>query len=144
MDVAPGFWVKVSDLANQRRIISIDKVRDELYTNPDTLTTWMDQNLPADFFKDTNSVLAKYGQVCAWAASRSAHYKPGALSTFLQADEADAFLVAYALAHGLTLITHETSDPNRKSSIKIPDACAPLGVQFLNTIQMFRAMGETF
>lgn len=144
MDVAPGFWVKVSDLANKGRIISIDKVHDELYTNTDVLTSWMDQNMPTDFFKDTNSVLAEYGQVCSWAISRSAHYKAGALATFLQADEADAFLVAYAFAHKLTLITHEISDPNRKSSIKIPDACAPFKVQFMNTIQMFRAMGETF
>jgi hypothetical protein len=144
IDVTPGFWIKVSDLANQGRIISIDKVHDELYTNPDPLTNWMNQNLPTDFFKDTNSVLSEYSQVCAWASSRSTHYKAAALNTFLQADEADAFLVSYALAHKLTLITHETSDPNRKSSIKIPDACAPFKVQFLNTIQMFRAMGETF
>lgn len=144
IDVAPGFWTKLSDLANQGRIISIDKVHDELYTNPDTLTNWIDQNMPTDFFKDTNSVLDEYGQVCTWAVSMSAHYKAGAITTFLQADEADAFLVAYAFAHKLTLITHETSDPNRKSSIKIPDACAPFKVQFMNTIQMFRAMGETF
>jgi len=58
-----------SALANHGRIISIDKVHGELYTNPDTLTTWMDNNLPADFFKDTNTVLAEYGSVCGWAVS---------------------------------------------------------------------------
>lgn len=144
IDVTPNFWVKVADLANHGRIVSIDKVHDELYTNPDTLTTWMDNNLPADFFKDTNTVLAEYGLVCGWAVSRGAHYKAAAINKFLEADEADAFLVSYALAHGLTLVTQETSDPNRKSSIKIPDACAHFRVPFLNTILMFRAMGEKF
>ena len=144
IDVTPGFWAKVSDLATQGRIISIDKVHDELYTNPDTLTNWMDNNLPSNFFKDTNTVLAEYSRICAWAVSKSNHYKPGALVTFLQADEADAFLVAYALAHGLTLITHETSNPAKQSSIKIPEACTPFSVPFMNTIQMFRTMGETF
>jgi hypothetical protein len=65
MDVIPGFWSKVSSLANQGRIISIDKVHDELYTNPDVLSAWIDENCPADFFKDTNPILAEYGCVCA-------------------------------------------------------------------------------
>lgn len=144
IDVTPGFWAKVSSLATQGRLISIDKVRDELYTNPDALTTWMDINLPSSFFKDTNTVLADYGRVCAWAVSMNAHYKESAINKFMEADEADAFLVSYALTHGLTIITHETSNPARQSAIKIPDACAPFGVSCLNTIQMFRAMGETF
>jgi hypothetical protein len=144
MDVIPGFWSKVSSLANQGRIISIDKVHDELYTNPDVLSAWIDENCPADFFKDTNPILAEYGCVCAWAASRSGHYTPRALHTFLDADEADAFLVAYGLAHGLTLITHEVSQPDKKVNIKIPDACTPFRIPYMNTIAMFRALGETF
>lgn len=144
MDVTPGFWIKVSHLGAQGKIISIDKVKDELYTNPDGLTQWMDANLPADFFKDTSTALNEYGQVCAWAASRANHYTQGALGTFLDAEEADAWLVCYALANQLTIITHEISDPNRKSSIKIPDVCQPFNIPYSKTIDMFRQLGETF
>src|SRR5258708_9945323 len=144
MDVMPGFWAKVRQLAGQGKIISIDKGKPELYTNPDVLTQWMDGNLPADFFKDTSTVLNEYGQVCAWAESSANHYTQGALATFLDADEADAWLVCYALAHQLTIITHELSDPNRKSSIKIPDACQPFNIPSLKTVDMFRQLGETF
>ena len=146
IDIAPGFWEKVSQLAADGKIISIDKVKAELFTNPDSLTQWIDDNLPADFFKETDTqiVLTTYGHVCAWAASRSAHYSPGALATFLEADEADAWLVCYAAAHQLTIVTHEVSNPARKSSIKIPDACQPFNVPYLTTIEMFRALGETF
>lgn len=143
-DVTPGFWLKTRDFASRGRIISIDKVHDELYTNTDALTRWIDANCPGDFFKDTNPILSAYALVCTWADSRSSHYSPGALATFLQAGEADAFLVSYALANRLTIITQETSDPNRKSVIKIPDACIHFKVPYMTTIEMFRSMGETF
>lgn len=143
-DVIPGFWIKVSELANAGKIISIDKVKDELYTNPDSLTNWMDNHLPGSFFKDTSTVITAYGRICAWATSRSSHYTSGALAKFLEADEADAWLVAYGVEMGISIVTHEISDPNRRSSIKIPDACHPFGVSCLKTIDMFRKLGETF
>jgi len=46
-------------------------------------------------------------------------YEPAAVSTFLQV--ADCYLVAHALAHGHTLVTHETPADSRRR-IKIPNA----------------------
>ncbi len=87
-----------------------------------------------------------YGQVSAWAISNSTHYLPNALNEFLDADEADAFIVAYALADlsNKIVVTQEKSEPYRKSKIKIPEACNAINVQFVNTIDMFRQLGETF
>jgi hypothetical protein len=104
IDVTPGFWAKVSQLTIEGKIISIDKVKNELYTNPDTLTHWIDNNLPDDFFKDTSTVLSTYSKVCAWAVSRTSHYTQGALNKFLEVDEADAWLVAYGAAMGSLLL----------------------------------------
>ena len=61
-------------------------------------------------------------------------------------DEADAFLVAYTMADNQNriIVTHEVSQPNRKNRIKIPEACAPFDVRYLNTIEMLREIGETF
>lgn len=98
LDIAFSFWNKVKQLADQGKIISIDKVKNELYDKNDALEAWCIDNLPEDFFKDTSHVMAAYGQVTSWAISRSGHYLPNALNEFLDADEADAFLVSYCLA----------------------------------------------
>lgn len=76
----------------------------------------------------------------------SYHYLPNALNEFLDADEADAFVIAYCLMEptARVVVTQETSDPRRRNRIKIPDCCNALGVTFTNTIEMFRQLGETF
>jgi hypothetical protein len=146
LDVAAGFWNKVWQLAEEGRVISIDKVKKELYDKNDALEEWCRNNLPDDFFKDTSVVMAAYAQVTAWAMSRSGHYLQNALNEFLDAEEADAFLVAYCLADNANrvVVTQEVSEPNRQNKVKIPDACIALNVSYVNTIEMFRQLGETF
>ena len=146
LDVAFSFWNKVKELADSGKIISIDKVKDELYDKNDDLEDWCKANLPEDFFKSSDEVILEYGKVTAWAISMNNHYLPNALNEFLDADEADAFLVAYSLANNQNriIVTHEVSQPNRKNRIKIPEACAPFNVRYLNTIEMLREIGETF
>jgi hypothetical protein len=90
--------------------------------------------------------MAEYGQVSVWANSMISHYIPNALNEFLDADEADAFIVAYALAdlNNRIIVTQEISEPNRKNKIKIPEVCTALRVPFVNAMGMFRQLGETF
>ncbi len=146
LDIAFSFWNKVKQLADKGRIISIDKVKKELYDKNDALEAWCKDNLPEDFFKDTSHVIGAYGKVSSWAISRSGHYLSNAINEFLEADEADAFLIAYALVDSKNriIVTHEISNPHQKNKIKIPEPCNDLGVGFCNTIDMFRRLGETF
>lgn len=146
IDVAAGFWNKVRQLAEKGRVISIDKVKKELYDKNDALENWCRKNLPENFFKDTSVVMDAYAQVTTWAISRSQHYLPNALNEFLDADEADAFIIAYCLTDSANrfLVTQEVSEPNRKNKIKIPDVCNALNVSYVVTIEMFRQLGETF
>ena len=144
LDVVTSFWRKVKDLADNRNIISIDKVRNEIYKNQDDLTQWCVENLPDDFFRNTNTVIGEYTSLARWANSMSHQYRPAALAEFLHADEADAWLVSYAMNQNITLITHEVSAPNSQKSIKIPDVCNQFNVSYLNTIGMFRALEESF
>ena len=146
LDIAFSFWNRVKQLADEGKIISIDKVKNELYDKNDALEEWCTTNLPQDFFRDSSEVLEYYGQVSAWALSRSNHYLPNALNEFLDADEADAFIIAYSLAspEDRFIVTYEISQPGRKNKIKIPDACFALNIQFMNTIDMFRQLQLTF
>ena len=78
--------------------------------------------------------------------SKNNHYLPNAINEFLDADEADAFLIAYSLADPLnrTIVAHEVSAPQKKGKIKIPDCCNALKVKYATTIEMFRELKETF
>lgn len=145
-DVATSFWSKIINLAENGTIISIDKVKNEIFKNEDELKQWCEINLPDTFFKDTTTALPHYVTIASWAAARSSHYLPNALSEFLDGEEADAWLVAYGLADiaNCIVVTHELSQPNRRNKVKIPDVCLAHGVQFCNTIQMLRLLGERF
>ena len=57
------------------------------------------------------------------------------MSTFLQV--ADYYLVAQALAHEHTVVTHEIASTSAKK-IKIPDACIGLGVRCVTPFEMLR------
>jgi len=78
--------------------------------------------------------------------SASSHYLPNAINEFLDSEEADAFLIAYALAdyQNRIIVTQEVSRPERKNKIKIPEPCNYFNVRYVNTIEMFRLLGETF
>ena len=146
LDVAESFWSKVKQLAWEQKIVSIDKVKNEIYHGNDALKDWCMEHLPEDFFHNTIEIMDAYAKVCAWAASLSHHYTQSALNEFLDADEADAFLVAYALKQpdARILVTQEISQPERKSKIKIPDVCIGLSLRYVDTITMFRELGERF
>lgn len=146
IDVVPGFWSTVKSLADNGNIISIDKVKKEIYSQNDALTNWCKTNLSDTFYHDTATIMNEYRIVSNWAISKSSHYLPNAINEFLYADEADAYLVAYALADAANriIITYERSEPNGKKKIKIPEPCDELGVVYINTIDMFRRLGVTF
>ena len=63
LDVAHGFWNKVKLLADDGKIISVDKVKKELFDNEDALKQWCTNNLPQNFFKNTGTVIQQYNQV---------------------------------------------------------------------------------
>lgn len=146
LDVVPSFWIKVKDLAAAGKIISIDKVKKEIYDHQDDLKKWCENNLPEDFFKSTDDLAISYGKVATWANSRSTQYSATALAEFLGTEEADAWLVAFALADhdNRTLVTYEKSQPDIKRKVKIPEACVPFNIKFVDTIEMLRALGERF
>lgn len=146
LDVVSSFWNKVKELAQNNTIISIDKVKHEIYRNNDALKQWCENNLPDDFFKDTSNITSAYSKVVSWATARSGHFLPNALNEFLDSEEADAFIIAYVLSenHDRVVVTQEISEPRSKKKVKIPDVCIGLNVKYVNVMTMFRELGETF
>ncbi|MCH8496472.1 MAG: DUF4411 family protein [Balneolales bacterium] len=145
-DVVPGFWNQLEKLADKGQIVSIDKVRSELFLHTDELTLWVESSLPSDFFKSTqtNSVVKYYTKLTQWATSSDNHYLQKAIDEFLEYENADAWLVAFCKANDYTLITQEVSNPWQKNRIPLPQACVELDVPYQNLITLFRDLNIRF
>lgn len=144
-DVVPTFWNKLIDLANRELITSIDKVKKEIcdISRPDELSIWCSNNLDNSFFVDTSPCVDKYSEIAQWTYANT-QYVQNAKDEFLKTDLADPWLIAYAIKYNCIIVTHETSDPNTKKRIKIPEPCFYFGIQYMTTIQMFRTLRESF
>jgi hypothetical protein len=57
------------------------------------------------------------------------------VNTFLQV--ADYYLVAHALAHGHTVVTHEKAQPSPRK-IKIPNVCIGLNIKCITPFELLR------
>lgn len=132
-DFCPAFWDWLEQSNAARKVFSIQQVGDELQAGGDDLSEWAVARGDNFFLPPDDLLLPVLPRVSAWAAGQN--YEPAAVSTFLQV--ADYWLVAYALAHGHTVVTHEVPG-NSKRKIKIPNACVGLNLHFMTPYQMLR------
>lgn len=138
-DFCPAFWEWLKVENDKGKVASIEKVRDEIVSGEDELASWAHARGHEFFLSADDKVLPALETVSAWANSQG--YHPAAVSTFLQV--ADYWLVAYALAHNCTVVTHEIpADSVRK--IKIPNACIGLKVDCINPYEMLRRENAKF
>ena len=142
-DFCPAFWDWLILSNKQGTVFSIDKVGDELEAGNDELALWAAELGSSFFLPPDPQTIPAFGVISAWV--REQRYEPVAINTFLQ--DADYYLIAYALAHGFTIVTHEVpADTKRK--IKIPNVCIGLGIKHMTPYEMLRrekarfALGE--
>ena len=132
-DFCPGFWDWLVEQNRTGKVASIQKVADELHAGADELADWAVARGERFFLRPDEAVVSALSTVSDWASGSG--YHPAAVATFLQV--ADYWLVAHALAHDCTVVTHEVpADTARK--VKIPNACIGLGVACMNPYEMLR------
>lgn len=133
LDFCPAFWQWLLDNHAAGRVLSIDKVADEIAAGGDELTDWMRDHGKGLFVKTGPAVAAQFSVVSTWATQQE--YEPTAISTFLQV--ADYYLIAHALADGHVVVTHEVPS-NSYKRIKIPNVCIGLNLRFMTPYEMLR------
>lgn len=132
-DFCPAFWDWLVSSHALGKVFSIQQVGDELLSGGDELSDWASDRGASFFLPPDALVLPALPRVSTWATGQN--YEPAAVNTFLQV--ADYWLVAHALAHEHTVVTHEVAASSTKR-IKIPNACIGLGVKFMSPYQMLR------
>lgn len=140
-DIAPTFWAQLVQYAQQGVIVSIDRVKDEIDKGKDDLSDWCNNHFHSAFnHTQDQAVLGAYAEIMRWAQTQS-QYTHSARQELAQAENADAWVVAYAKAHGCIVVTHERHDPNIRRRIPIPTVCQAFGVACMDTFAMMRQLG---
>ena len=132
-DFCPAFWDWLVEQNCAGKVASIEKVADELHAGEDELADWAAARGDGFFLRPDNIIVPALSTVSNWASGNG--YQSAAVATFLQV--ADYWLVAHALAHDCTVVTHEVP-ADTTSKIKIPNACIGLGVPCMNPYEMLR------
>jgi hypothetical protein len=154
-DYGMAFWDFLKYQAGNDKIFSIDKVYTELSRIEDQLFYWVERNLkPLGFFhsaRDIN-VLKNYKEIIQWAEGKRGTFKDEAIEEFKEEDNADPWLVAYAMHYRnrnmksvfkkeIVIVTQEKLDRNRKNKIPIPNVCEEFSVKCCDLYTMLRELG---
>jgi len=133
LDFCPAFWDWLIVRNAERQVFSIERIGDEIEAGADELADWAANRGSGFFLKPDAAILSSLPRVSAWVTGQP--YEPAAVNTFLQV--ADYYLVAHALAHGHTVVTHEKASTSTKK-VKIPEPCIGLGVKCMTPFEMLR------
>ncbi len=133
MDFCPAFWDWLVRENANGIVHSIDKVAEELQRGTDELAAWVKQRGSGFFLPLDHGVVRRLTDVSDWIYSQQ--YTQAAVRQFF--NDTDYYLVAAALAHGVTVVTHEVPSAGT-GRVKIPNVCTGLGVQCLNPFQMLK------
>jgi len=141
--ICPGFWDALVWHAGSGSVCSVDVVKRELLGGSDDLASWVKTVAPAAAFCSTNDadVVAWYRRITNWVLAEP-RFTPAAKDEF--ANSADPWIVAYAGAHGMTLVTQETPEPMSRKKVKIPDVCRQFDVKWMSTFGMLEDLGVAF
>ncbi|NOZ68906.1 MAG: DUF4411 family protein [Deferribacteres bacterium] len=133
MDFCPAFWEWLQRQNEAGNVFSIEKVADELEAGNDELSEWA-VRMGTDFFLPPDErMLASLATVSQWVQGQN--YRSAAVSAFLQ--DADYYLVAYALAYQHVVVTHEVASDGVRQ-VKIPNVCIGVQVKCMTPFEMLR------
>jgi hypothetical protein len=141
-DIVPRFWKSLIEQAEGGQIKSIDRVKAEIdrYGDEDNLKVWANESFNNWFAKtDESAVLNVYGSIIQWAKDEK-QYRPAAKAEFSSAENADAWVVAYAKANDYVVVTHEGSHPDAKTWIPIPNICRAFDIPCISIYKMLREL----
>jgi hypothetical protein len=141
--ICPGFWNCLAYYCPEHRLVSIDRVRDELVGRGDELSDWV-RGTPGELFVSSLEppVVAEYRAVMQWIYANEQFYRT-AQDEFSRG--ADGWLAAYSRVHNGILVTHEARHPDARRKVPLPNVCQQFGVDCdINTFDMLAELDVHF
>ena len=155
-DICLDFWSMLIEQHKNERVFSIKPVKDEIghkkqknanlpddSSKYDKLSLWVRDECPKSLFVDCNDSLVSesYKKII-----QSVHNNP---QYFAEAKEefdtvADSWVIAYAHAHSLTVVTHENNTPGSKKRVLMPVVCKEFNVPVATLFEMLLALKIKF
>ena len=143
-DLCPGFWECLTHYCREQRLLSIDRVRDEIFAPsvPDALVDWVNQ-APSGLFVSSADLLVShaYKEMLHWV-QRNGQFLPEAKMEF--AEVADGWVAAYARVHNAVVVTQELFRANVRRRVPLPNVCREFGVDYRDTFEMLRELEARF
>ncbi len=140
-DYGTKFWDFIEVQAKNNALASIDKVLEEINKGDDALKNWANEEF-LNYFLTTKeeSIFQKYAELMQWAENQGKNYTRNAIDEFMQEDNADPWLIAYALAknRNYTIVTFEKFNQNKKNKIPIPNVCIYYKINYCDLYEMLR------
>ena len=139
MDIIPSFWEKILEQAKIQTFFLIDEVLTEILVGEDELSSWILENIDSFTIlkSDEDIVITEY-RTLIQGVMDNPKYRYKAKSDF--ASVADSWLIAHAKARNLVIVTEEVFDSNSRKRVLIPNVCYDLGVGYINTVALLRAL----
>ena len=100
----------------------VDEIHD------DEITNWLKQN-PTFILSPEPEILKKYASLVNWVDNQK-QFDAADKNEFYA--KADGWLVAYASAHQMSVVSQEERAKVGSHRIKIPNLCDEMGVEFIN------------
>jgi len=88
-------------------------------------------------------IIEKYQELMQWAEEQFelGNYTENAKIEFMQEDNADAWLIAFAMAkNGFTIVTFEKKNKYIKSKIPIPNVCDDFQIEYCDLFEMLEKL----
>jgi hypothetical protein len=142
-EICPGFWDCLIHHHQTGRIVSIDRVRDEILAGDD-LEAWVKASAPSTLFAPTAdaNVTQNYADMVRWVQAEP-QFKSEAKTEFAQV--ADGWLCAYAKSNAQhVVVTHEELSPQAKRRVPLPNICQQFGVDYIDPFTMLKDLKVRF
>lgn len=142
MTVCPAYWDWIIHSNGKNDVASIEMVADEIKKGNDDLAKWVETNSGLFLTESDEATQKCFDNVLEALGAETPKMKPGAFEEFLSG--ADPWLIAKAMSTGATVVTHEVYNPAIIRKFTIPNMCAKLGVQYMNTFQLLSILDARF
>ncbi len=141
--ICPGFWDCLLKHHGGGRILSIDKVMEEILPG-DELFQWVQSSAPHSFFVFTQSrtIVQNFANMVGWV-QQERQFTQAAKDEFARV--ADGWLAAYALScKDHVVVTLEEHAPTVKKRVPLPNVCEQFGIPYMDTFRMLKELGARF